>query len=102
MVRSSTPSRRTRTSSCRSAGPPPDGMPNPKTYPIRGGRGVRSLGWLSMAKQTSRPKWDGPEYRISVPFRGPLAFAFAWWTDYTPEDAKLEGDSYERKIRERA
>jgi len=54
-----------------------------------------------MAKQKIRPKWDGPEYRINVPFRVPLAFAFAWCTDYTPEDAKLEGDSYERKIVER-
>src|SRR3989442_11769283 len=43
----------------------------------------------------------GPEYRIQVSFRVPLAFAFAWCTDYTPEDAKLEGDSYERKIVER-
>src|SRR5438445_10793251 len=43
----------------------------------------------------------GPEYRIQVAFRVPLDFAFEWCTDYTPEDAKLDGDSYERKIVER-
>ena len=53
-----------------------------------------------MTEQRGPPTW-GPEYRISVSFRVPLAFAFAWCTDYTPEDAKLEGDSYERKIVER-
>ena len=31
-------------------------------------------------------------------FRAPLDFAFAWCTDYTPQDAALEGESYERKI----
>lgn len=45
--------------------------------------------------------WPGPEYRISVTFRVPLDFAFAWCTDYTPHDASLEGESYERKVIER-
>ena len=45
--------------------------------------------------------WTGAEYRISVSFRAPLAFAFAWCTDYTPQDASLEGESYQRKIIER-
>jgi hypothetical protein len=54
-----------------------------------------------MVRRKGRPKWVGHEYRISVSFRVPLAFAFAWCTDYTPEDAKLEGDSYQRKIVER-
>lgn len=43
----------------------------------------------------------GPEYRIRVSFGAPLDFAFAWCTDYTPDDASLEGESYQRKIIER-
>lgn len=43
----------------------------------------------------------GDEARIRVAFRVPLAFAFDWCTDYTPQDAALEGESYERKIIER-
>lgn len=54
-----------------------------------------------MKRQSGRPKWEGP-YRIDVSFRVPLDFAFAWCTDYTPEDAKLEGESYQRKIVERS
>jgi len=54
-----------------------------------------------MARRTNQSKWVGPEYRIRVSFRVPLDFAFAWCTDYTPDDAKLEGDSYVRKIVER-
>jgi hypothetical protein len=54
-----------------------------------------------MGRQPSRRKWVGPEYRIRVAFRVPHDFAFAWCTDYTPEDAKLEGESYRRKIIER-
>lgn len=54
-----------------------------------------------MTRRESRPKGIGPEYRIRVAFRVPLDFAFAWCTDYTPEDAKLEGESYRRKIVER-
>src|SRR5688572_1520356 len=64
--------------------------------------GLRRLsGRRSMARQQSRPNWVGPEYRIRVAFRVPLDFAFAWCTDYTPDDAKLEGESYRRKIIER-
>jgi hypothetical protein len=29
------------------------------------------------------------EYRISAVFRAPLQFAYAWCTDYTPEDAAI-------------
>ena len=54
-----------------------------------------------MAGRRNQSRW-GPTYRITVSFRAPLAFAFAWCTDYTPGDAKLEGDSYERKIIERS
>jgi hypothetical protein len=43
-------------------------------------------------------KGKGDEARVKVAFRVPLEFAFDWCTDYTPEDAALEGESYERKI----
>ncbi len=54
-----------------------------------------------MKPRKDRPRWVGPEYRIRVSFRVPLDFAFAWCTDYTPEDARLEGESYRRKVVER-
>ena len=54
-----------------------------------------------MAGQSIGRNWSGPECRISVSFRVPLDFAFAWCTDYTPQDASLEGESYRRKIIER-
>lgn len=44
----------------------------------------------------------GDEARVHVAFRVPLEFAFNWCTDYTPEDAALEGESYQRKIVERS
>lgn len=52
-------------------------------------------------RRTHRRDSKGPEYRIRVVFRVPLEFAFAWCTDYTPKDAALEGESYERKVIER-
>ncbi len=52
-------------------------------------------------KGKDRPRAWSPEYRVRVAFRVPLDFAFAWCTDYTPEDASLEGESYQRKIVER-
>ena len=52
------------------------------------------------AKRTATAGF-GPEYRIRVSFRVPLDFVFAWCTDYTPDDAKLEGESYQRKVIER-
>ena len=54
-----------------------------------------------MKRESSRRGRTGPEYRIRVSFGVPLDFAFAWCTDYTPEDASLEGESYTRKIIER-
>ena len=54
-----------------------------------------------MRGESSRQEWTGPEYRIRVSFEVPLDFAFAWCTDYTPEDASLEGESYQRKVIER-
>jgi len=53
-----------------------------------------------MKTTNDRRAWS-PEYRIRVAFRAPLDFAFAWCTDYTPQDASLEGESYERKVVER-
>lgn len=44
----------------------------------------------------------GDEARVRTTFRVPLEFAFRWCTDYTPEDASLEGESYRRKIVERS
>lgn len=53
-----------------------------------------------MTGKSREAAWS-PEYRIRVTFRVPLDFAFAWCTDYTPEDASLEGESYQRKVIER-
>src|SRR5438094_124875 len=60
-----------------------------------------SRGIDAMKRESSRRTRTGPEYRIRVSFGVPLDFAFAWCTDYTPEDASLEGESYTRKIIER-
>lgn len=54
-----------------------------------------------MSKQTSRRGWIGPEYRVNVSFRAPLEYVFEWCTDYTPQDAALEKEAYERKVIER-
>ncbi len=43
----------------------------------------------------------GDEARVRATFRVPLTFAFEWCTDYTPQDAALEGESYERRVIER-
>jgi hypothetical protein len=51
-----------------------------------------------MSTRRRRAKAKDPEYHIRVYFRVPLGFAFAWCTDYTPGDAKLEGEAYERRI----
>jgi hypothetical protein len=37
-------------------------------------------------------------YEIRTNFRAPLDFAYAWCTDYTPVDRKLEGDPGSRQI----
>ena len=54
-----------------------------------------------MTERRTGQEWGGPEYRVRVSFRAPLDFAFAWCTDYTPDDARLEGETYQRKIVER-
>jgi hypothetical protein len=56
-------------------------------------------GFKMKTEASKRARAD--EARIRVAFRVPLDFAFAWCTDYTPEDGALEGESYKRKIIER-
>ncbi len=51
-----------------------------------------------MAKASKK----GDEARVQVEFDVPLGYAFAWCTDYTPQDAALEGESYTRKVIERS
>lgn len=55
-----------------------------------------------MPMKGTRRKGIGPDYQIRITFRVPLEFAFAWCTDYTPDDAKIEGENYERRIVERS
>src|SRR5438309_936549 len=54
-----------------------------------------------MKPRNAGSAWPGPEYRIRVSFRAPIDFVFAWCTDYTPGDAALEKETYQRKIIER-
>jgi hypothetical protein len=37
-------------------------------------------------------------YEIRATFRAPLPYVYRWCTDYTPGDARLEKDEYDRKI----
>ena len=37
-------------------------------------------------------------YEIRQKFRAPLEYVFAWCTDYTTEDPRLEGERYQRQI----
>lgn len=43
-------------------------------------------------------RWPGPEYHVQTTFNAPLRYAFRWCTDFTPNDAKLEREKYERRI----
>ncbi|HEV2166193.1 MAG TPA: hypothetical protein VGS23_04345 [Thermoplasmata archaeon] len=43
-------------------------------------------------------RWPSPRYEVRVTFRAPLKFVYDWCTDYTPGDARLEGEAYERRI----
>jgi hypothetical protein len=54
-----------------------------------------------MATKRTPTAWVGPEFHIRVRFRAPIDYVFAWCTDYTPQDAGLEGETYTRKIIER-
>ncbi len=43
-------------------------------------------------------RWPGPRYEVRATFRAPLGFVYRWCTDYTPKDAHLEQEEYERRI----
>ena len=47
-------------------------------------------------------RWPGPKYELRVEFNAPLDFVYRWCTDYTPDDAKAEGEDFERRILHRA
>jgi hypothetical protein len=47
-------------------------------------------------------RWPGPRYEFGLEFDAPLEFVFRWCTDYAPEDGRLEGEEYERRIVRRA
>ena len=44
----------------------------------------------------------GPEYHVTAEFRAPLPFVFRWCTDFRPNDDRLEGESYDRRVVRRA
>jgi len=46
--------------------------------------------------------WPGPTYEVRAEFRAPLEFVYRWCTDYTPEDAGYEGETYQRRILQRS
>lgn len=43
-------------------------------------------------------RWPGPRYELRVEFDAPIDFVYQWCTDYTPQDAKAEGEDYRRRI----
>jgi len=47
-------------------------------------------------------RWPGPRYQVKVRFDAPLNFVYGWCTDYTPNDARLEGERFERRILRRS
>ena len=51
-----------------------------------------------MSPQRARPRGPGPEYHVQATFRAPLSYVYAWCTDYSPEDPKLEGEDSQRKV----
>ena len=55
-----------------------------------------------MAPQASLRQMPGPEYRIMQEFSAPIRFVFSWCTDFSPQDAGLEGEKYLRKVVERS
>lgn len=50
------------------------------------------------ARGPAMPLWPPPLYQIRATFRVPLPFAYRWCTDYRPQDSKLAGEHYERRI----
>ena len=55
----------------------------------------------TVARRVSR-RWPGPTYLVRVEFQAPLEFVYRWCTDFTPEDAKYEGESFQRRILRRS
>ena len=43
-------------------------------------------------------RWPGPRYEFSLEFNAPLEFVYRWCTDYAPEDGRLEGEEYQRRV----
>ncbi|MGI0133101.1 MAG: hypothetical protein ACREDK_08480 [Thermoplasmata archaeon] len=43
-------------------------------------------------------RWPSPAYAVAIDFRVPIAFAYAWCTDYRPYDGRLLGTPYERWV----
>ena len=41
---------------------------------------------------------SGPECHVQATFRAPIDFVFRWCTDFSPADARLEGESYDRRV----
>jgi len=41
-------------------------------------------------------------YQVRTTFRAPMAFVLGWCTDFTSEDAGLEGDKFRRRVIERS
>jgi hypothetical protein len=44
------------------------------------------------------PRASDGRYVLRFDFDAPLEFVYRWCTDYTPEDGKLDGDDYARRI----
>ena len=42
--------------------------------------------------------WPRPTYEVVTTFRAPLDFVYRWCTDYSAEDARLEKDTYVRRV----
>lgn len=55
-----------------------------------------------MPAQKDRRSLPGPEYVTQLTFDAPLDFCFRWCTDYSPLDARLEGEAYTRRVLERS
>jgi len=49
-------------------------------------------------RASPRVRIPGPSYAIELVFAAPLAFSYRWCTDFSPQDAELEGEQYTRKV----
>jgi len=55
-------------------------------------------GMSDLPRWTRLDGWPGPEYHVQAILRAPLAWAYRWCTDYSPEDPALEGGAFRRKV----